>query len=78
MQGLREVSMLQACRSADEFERLNHISEGTYGVVYRSVSCSSLLLVPGSLQHVATCDRGLIWFPVGLLLSKWPSQYSTA
>ena len=35
LQGLREVSMLQACRSADEFERLNHISEGTYGIVYR-------------------------------------------
>ncbi|KAJ4776173.1 Cyclin-dependent kinase 2 [Rhynchospora pubera] len=28
--------MLQGCRSVDEFERLNKINEGTYGVVYRA------------------------------------------
>jgi cell division cycle 2-like protein len=28
--------MLQGCRSVDEFERLNKIDEGTYGVVYRA------------------------------------------
>jgi serine/threonine protein kinase len=28
--------MLQECRSVEEFERLNRISEGTYGVVYRA------------------------------------------
>ena len=27
---------LQGCRSVDEFEKLNHIDEGTYGVVYRA------------------------------------------
>ena len=27
--------MLQGCRSIDEFERLNTINEGTYGVVFR-------------------------------------------
>ncbi|XP_042010262.1 cyclin-dependent kinase G-2-like isoform X1 [Salvia splendens] len=32
----RSVNMLQACRSVDEFERLNKIDEGTYGVVFRA------------------------------------------
>ncbi|RDX87825.1 Cyclin-dependent kinase G-2, partial [Mucuna pruriens] len=32
----RAVNMLQGCRSVDEFERLNKIDEGTYGVVYRA------------------------------------------
>ncbi|MCO5587265.1 hypothetical protein L7F22_041212 [Adiantum nelumboides] len=33
---LRVINMLQGCRSVDEFERLNKIDEGTYGVVYRA------------------------------------------
>ncbi|KAL5998167.1 hypothetical protein ACLOJK_009105 [Asimina triloba] len=32
----RSIDMLQGCRSVDEFERLNKIDEGTYGVVYRA------------------------------------------
>lgn len=32
----RNINMLQGCRSVDEFERLNKINEGTYGVVYRA------------------------------------------
>lgn len=32
----RSVNMLQGCRSVEEFERLNKIDEGTYGVVYRA------------------------------------------
>ncbi|PIN26380.1 Protein kinase PITSLRE [Handroanthus impetiginosus] len=32
----KSVNMLQGCRSVDEFERLNKIDEGTYGVVYRA------------------------------------------
>ncbi|KAL6957948.1 cyclin-dependent kinase [Sarracenia purpurea var. burkii] len=32
----RTVNMLHGCRSVDEFERLNKIDEGTYGVVYRA------------------------------------------
>ncbi|XP_057543005.1 cyclin-dependent kinase G-2-like isoform X2 [Amaranthus tricolor] len=32
----RTVNMLQGCRSVDEFERLNKIDEGTYGVVFRA------------------------------------------
>ncbi|XP_073006685.1 cyclin-dependent kinase G-2-like isoform X2 [Typha latifolia] len=32
----RYINMLQGCRSVDEFERLNKIDEGTYGVVYRA------------------------------------------
>jgi uncharacterized membrane protein YesL len=31
----RCVSMLEECRSVDCYEKLNRISEGTYGVVYR-------------------------------------------
>lgn len=31
----REISMLNACRRVECYERLNRISEGTYGVVYR-------------------------------------------
>ncbi len=31
----RLPSMLQSCRSVDEFERIYRISEGTYGIVYR-------------------------------------------
>ncbi|KAL5724763.1 cyclin-dependent kinase [Ranunculus cassubicifolius] len=32
----RSIDMLQGCRSVDEYERLNKIDEGTYGVVYRA------------------------------------------
>ncbi|KAK8970364.1 Cyclin-dependent kinase G-2 [Platanthera guangdongensis] len=32
----RVINMLQGCRSVDDFERLNKIDEGTYGVVYRA------------------------------------------
>ncbi|KAF3785345.1 Cyclin-dependent kinase G-2 [Nymphaea thermarum] len=32
----KKINMLQGCRSVDEFERLNRIDEGTYGVVYRA------------------------------------------
>lgn len=31
-----QVSMLNECRSVDIYEKLNRISEGTYGVVYRA------------------------------------------
>lgn len=32
----RQVSMLNECRSVENYEKLNRISEGTYGVVYRA------------------------------------------
>ncbi|XP_075494977.1 cyclin-dependent kinase G-2 [Primulina tabacum] len=32
----RSFNMLQGCRNVDEFERLNKIDEGTYGVVFRA------------------------------------------
>ncbi|PSR84780.1 Cyclin-dependent kinase [Actinidia chinensis var. chinensis] len=32
----RTVNMLKGCRTVDDFERLNRIDEGTYGVVYRA------------------------------------------
>mmetsp|Transcript_10553 Transcript_10553/g.20863 ORF Transcript_10553/g.20863 Transcript_10553/m.20863 type:complete len:530 (-) Transcript_10553:1157-2746(-) len=31
-----EVSMMKGCRSVERYEKLNRISEGTYGVVYRA------------------------------------------
>jgi len=33
---VRALNMLNCCRSVDEFERLNRIDEGAYGVVYRA------------------------------------------
>lgn len=33
----KAVNMLEECRSVDRYEKLNRISEGTYGVVYRWV-----------------------------------------
>mmetsp|Transcript_21090 Transcript_21090/g.25325 ORF Transcript_21090/g.25325 Transcript_21090/m.25325 type:complete len:482 (+) Transcript_21090:261-1706(+) len=35
-QRIHRVNMLNACRSVEEFERLNCIDEGAYGVVYRA------------------------------------------
>eukprot|EP00890_Picochlorum_soloecismus_P004238 jgi/Picsp_1/4815/NSC_02183-R1_cyclin-dependent kinase g-2-like len=32
----RRISMLNECRSVENYEKLNRISEGTYGVVYRA------------------------------------------
>ena len=32
----RPLNMLQCCRSVDEFERLNKIDEGTYGIVFKA------------------------------------------
>lgn len=32
----RRINMIQGCRTVDEFEKLNKINEGTYGVVYRA------------------------------------------
>uniref|UniRef100_A0A5B7C2U0 cyclin-dependent kinase n=1 Tax=Davidia involucrata TaxID=16924 RepID=A0A5B7C2U0_DAVIN len=32
----RSINMLQGCRSVFEYEKLNKINEGTYGVVYRA------------------------------------------
>ncbi|GLJ14737.1 hypothetical protein SUGI_0238840 [Cryptomeria japonica] len=33
---VRRIDMMQGCRSVFEFERLNKINEGTYGIVYRA------------------------------------------
>lgn len=53
----RHISMLDRCRAVDQFEKLNRISEGTYGVVYRCV------LSPASCYLVAMrpCHRGNFW-----------------
>ncbi|MQL41527.1 hypothetical protein EI012_26830, partial [Escherichia coli] len=32
----RNINMLQGCRSVCEFEMINKINEGTYGVVYKA------------------------------------------
>lgn len=42
----REINMLNSCRRVGCFERLNRISEGTYGVVYRYYSASHLACHP--------------------------------
>ncbi|KAL0447228.1 UNVERIFIED_CONTAM: Cyclin-dependent kinase G-2 [Sesamum latifolium] len=51
----RSVNMLQGCRSVDEFERLNKIDEGTYGVVYRARDKKTGEIV--ALKKI--CDFGL-------------------
>ncbi|XP_020571931.1 cyclin-dependent kinase G-2-like isoform X2 [Phalaenopsis equestris] len=32
----RRINMFQGCRTVDDFEKLNKINEGTYGIVYRA------------------------------------------
>ena len=32
---MRAVSMLNNCRDVNQYEKLNMISQGTYGIVYR-------------------------------------------
>ena len=44
----REINMLNSCRRVGCFERLNRISEGTYGVVYRYYSASHLACHPSA------------------------------
>ena len=39
--GARDISMLRSCRSVEDFQRINRISEGTYGVVYRCALASA-------------------------------------
>lgn len=33
------LNTLQECRDVDHYEKINRISEGTYGVVYRYIKC---------------------------------------
>lgn len=46
---------MQECRSVEEFERLNRISEGTYGVVYRAREKSTGRIV--ALKKVPVMSR---------------------
>jgi len=39
----RRISMLNECRSVENYEKLNRISEGTYGIVYRYVTSFTCL-----------------------------------
>ena len=50
----RPINMLNSCRKVDCFERLNRISEGTYGVVYRY--CSLFYT-----NHVSVCHRYMLF-----------------
>jgi len=54
-------NMLQECRSVDEFEKLNRISEGTYGVVYRAREKATGRLV--ALKRIKM-EKELDGFPV--------------
>ena len=50
----RQVSMVNECRSVECYEKLNRISEGTYGVVYRCAWPLPLFL-PLSSSRYAAC-----------------------
>ena len=57
----REINMLNSCRRVGCFERLNRISEGTYGVVYRYYSASHLACHP--CAHTVHADVLLLCMP---------------
>ena len=40
-QGFPQHEILGTCRSVSEFEKLNRIGEGTYGIVYRAKDLQS-------------------------------------
>ncbi|XP_022738343.1 cyclin-dependent kinase G-2-like isoform X2 [Durio zibethinus] len=50
----RSVNMLLGCRSVFEYERLNKISEGTYGIVYRAKDKMGEIV---ALKKVKILDR---------------------
>ena len=49
---MRVISMLNACRDVNQYEKLNMISQGTYGIVYRCASLVIALFLP--LLQLAT------------------------
>ncbi|KAK8482845.1 hypothetical protein V6N11_034468 [Hibiscus sabdariffa] len=51
----RGMNMLLGCRSVYEYERLNKISEGTYGIVYRAKNKKTREIV--ALKKVKILDR---------------------
>jgi len=61
----RRISMLNECRSVEKYEKLNRISEGTYGVVYRYVGKYGWLkhIYAREQGHVYVCDH--IFFSQG-------------
>ncbi|KAF9601217.1 hypothetical protein IFM89_017402 [Coptis chinensis] len=61
----RIVNMLNSCRSVHEFERLNKINSGTYGVVFRARDKRSGEIV--ALKKVIKNDRDREGFPVTFL-----------
>lgn len=57
----RKMSMMQSCRDVDRYEKLNRISEGTYGVVYRGRDiCTSTICALKRLK----LDREKAGFPL--------------
>ncbi|KAK4402672.1 Cyclin-dependent kinase G-2 [Sesamum angolense] len=73
--------MLQGCRSVDEFERLNKIDEGTYGVVYRARDKKTGEIVAlkkgtrtllGAKQYSTAIDMWSLGCIMAELLSKEP------
>lgn len=64
MQG--SINMLQGCRSVFEYEKLNKINEGTYGVVYRARDKKTGEIV--ALKKVKMdVDKGCDGFPMSAL-----------
>ncbi len=64
--------MLQECRSVELFERLNKISEGTYGVVYRAQEKETQRIV--ALKKVRVAARSDFYPAYTILVS--PHQIS--
>ncbi|KAM1397601.1 hypothetical protein ACFX2I_015157 [Malus domestica] len=62
----KPINMLQGCRSVFEYERLNHISEGTYGVVFRARDKKTGEIVALKKMKMDV-DKGCDGFPMSAL-----------
>ncbi|XP_068306893.1 cyclin-dependent kinase G-2-like [Pyrus communis] len=62
----KSINMLQGCRSVFEYERLNHISEGTYGVVFRARDKKTGEIVALKKMKMDV-DKGCDGFPMSAL-----------
>ncbi|KAM2699432.1 hypothetical protein EV1_038309 [Malus domestica] len=60
------INMLQGCRSVFEYEKLNHISEGTYGVVFRARDKNTGEIVALKKMKMDV-DKGCDGFPMSAL-----------
>lgn len=54
--------MLEECRSVDRYEKLNRISEGTYGVVYRWVVAGQRVQTSSWWSTWSVCRRVPVYY----------------